>query len=191
MIWQAVEQPALPAPRNASSVCLCPGSPCPPRSMQLTKCDEGSHPLALMSADMHDGPHVCCCAGAFSSGAGQQGGAVPGSNKPRFADSKGLGKSMSKALAQADAGEGPLSAHCSNLVHRLPAVRDEVRWSEQGGTVRSSAAALQSGLRCPLVPTHLARQAPLLRQSPRQVRHADPQALHAASVKRMSGSCAL
>lgn len=67
--------------------------------------------LALMSADMQDDSCVLCCAGAFTSGAGQQGAAVPGSSKPRFADSKGLGKSMSKALAQADAGEGPLSAH--------------------------------------------------------------------------------
>ena len=87
--------------------------------------------FSMFALDMHDELCVCCCAGAFSSGAGQQGGAVPGSSKPRFADSKGLGKSMSKALAQADAGEGPLSAHSPDLLYRLPMVHEEVvstRW---------------------------------------------------------------
>ena len=81
--------------------------------------------FALSSANMHDEPCVCCCAGAFSSGAGQQGAAVPGSSKPKFADSKGLGKSMTKALAQADAGEGPLSVQVPALKHRILTVHDE------------------------------------------------------------------
>ena len=80
----------------------------------------------MFAFNTHDEVCVCCCAGAFSSGAGQQGSAVPGSSKPRFADSKGLGNSMSKALAQADAGEGLLSAHIPDLVYRLPIVHEEV-----------------------------------------------------------------